>query len=106
MINKIEYKKEKTFFTKSINNIERDLDDSWVLNSKENRIRWKNKKPFYKSGNDINLEFQVLKNGKPAVLEPYINMGGHAALLKKDQTVFVHIHPVGTISMASQEIFQ
>lgn len=106
MINKIEYKKENTIFTKSINNIERDLDDSWVLNSKENRIRWKNKKQFYKSGNDINLEFQVLKNGKPAVLEPYINMGGHAALLKKDQTVFVHIHPVGTISMASQEIFQ
>jgi len=47
-----------------------------------------------------------MNNGKPAILEPYINMGGHAALLKKDQTVFVHIHPIGTISMASQEMFQ
>ena len=33
-------------------------------------------------------------------------MGGHAALLKKDRSVFIHLHPIGTISMASQEMFQ
>ena len=85
---------------------ERDLDDSWLINSDENRITWIDKKYSYKSGENIDLQFQVMKNGKPAVLEPYISMGGHAALLKKDQTVFVHIHPIGTISMASQEMFQ
>ena len=106
MTNKIEYNEDNITFTESIFDIDRDVDDAWAINSKENRITWKNKKPFYKSGDDIDLEFQVMNNGKPAILEPYIKMGGHAALLKKDQTVFVHIHPIGTISMASQEIFQ
>ena len=32
-------------------------------------------------------------------------MGGHGAVLSKDATTFIHIHPVGTISMASQELF-
>ena len=105
MINNIVYTKENVF-SNSIKNIERDKDDSWILNSNENRITWKNQKHSYKSGDNIDLEFQVMKNGEPAVLEPYISMGGHAALLKKDQTVFVHIHPIGTISMASQEMFQ
>ena len=60
----------------------------------------------YNAGDDIALHFKVSNNGKPLVLEPYINMGGHAALLKKDRSVFVHLHPIGTISMASQEMFQ
>ena len=93
-------------FRDSMKGYERDLDDSWLINSDENRITWIDKKYSYKSGENIDLQFQVMKNGKPAVLEPYISMGGHAALLKKDQTVFVHIHPIGTISMASQEMFQ
>ena len=106
MTNNLIYTKENIFSSNSIKNIERDKDDSWILNSNENRITWKNKKHSYKSGDNIDLEFQVMNDGTPAVLEPYISMGGHAALLKKDQTVFVHIHPIGTISMASQEMFQ
>jgi hypothetical protein len=106
MTNKIIYNGENVVFRNSIENIERDIDDSWILNSNENRITWKDKKYSYKSGDNIDLEFQVMKDGRPTVLEPYISMGGHAALLKKDQTVFVHIHPIGTISMASQEMFQ
>ena len=106
MTNKIIYNGENVDFRNSIENIERDIDDSWILNSNENRITWKDKKYSYKSGDNIDLDFQVMRDGQPAVLEPYISMGGHAALLKKDQTVFVHIHPIGTISMASQEMFQ
>ena len=106
MTNNIVYSKENIISINSIKDIERDKDDSWVLNSDEDRITWKNKKSSFKSGDNIDLQFQVLNEGKPAVLEPYISMGGHAALLKKDQSVFVHIHPIGTISMASQEMFQ
>jgi len=29
-------------------------------------------------------------------------MHGHIALLKKDENVFVHLHPTGTINMASK----
>ena len=32
-------------------------------------------------------------------------MGGHGAILKDDHSVFIHIHPIGTISMASQELY-
>jgi len=106
MTNKIIYKEKNVIFRDLMKNIERDSDDSWILNSNENRITWIDNKPSYKSGDNIDLEFQVMKDGEPAALEPYISMGGHAALLKKDQTVFVHIHPIGTISMASQELFQ
>ncbi len=43
-------------------------------------------------------------NGAPARLEPYMGMMGHAAVRRLDAAVFAHLHPVGSISMASQEV--
>jgi hypothetical protein len=44
-------------------------------------------------------------DGKPVTdLEPYMGMGGHAEFVKTDGSVFAHVHPSGSVSMASEEI--
>jgi hypothetical protein len=41
-------------------------------------------------------------DGKPVDdLEPYMGMGGHAEFVKRDGSVFAHVHPTGSASMAS-----
>ena len=42
--------------------------------------------------------------GAPAVLEPYMGMMSHAAVTRDDGSVFVHLHPAGTISMGSLSV--
>lgn len=42
--------------------------------------------------------------GVPAVLEAYMGMISHAALTRDDGSVFVHLHPAGTISMGSLSV--
>jgi hypothetical protein len=49
------------------------------------------------------LRFRVLdKNGKPAAdLEPYMGMSGHLVIVRRDLSVFAHVHPTGSIPMAA-----
>ena len=62
--------------------------------------------PNFVEGKDASLLFSVVgPDGKPLALEPYIGMAGHAVVSRDDGAVFVHLHPSGTISMASQMAF-
>jgi hypothetical protein len=55
---------------------------------------------------DARLRFVVTgPDGRPAALEPYMGMAGHAMLTRADGAVFVHLHPAGSISLAALETF-
>jgi len=56
-----------------------------------------------RTGRDLRLVVSVVDaNGSPSVLEPYMGMGGHAMVLRRDAGVFMHLHPMGTASMTAQ----
>jgi hypothetical protein len=52
------------------------------------------------------LKFRVTDAlGQPAMgMELYLGMPAHAAAVKKDFSVFAHLHPTGTVPMASLEL--
>lgn len=71
-------------------------------------IVWEGKpNTSFEAGKPYQLAFEVFgPDGKPAVLEPYLGMNGHAAIVRSDGSVYIHLHPVGTYSMAAQQIMQ
>ena len=100
-----------------------DPDDSWATYPKAEvphaadpapafrtedgvSITWKAQKPI-RAGRDASLKFDLTdKSGKPLLLEPYMGMLSHAAVLRDDGAIFAHLHPTGNYSMAAQSFFE
>lgn len=90
------------------------LDDDMILCGKPgassrledgSTMLWTDKpSPVLEAGQPYVLTFAVADaQGKPAALEPYLGMSGHAAVVRSDASVYIHLHPVGTYSMAAEE---
>jgi hypothetical protein len=94
-----------------------DPDDAWSADVPRARrgvatlddgatITWVGGVPRLRADEDARLRFAVADAaGEPAALEPYLGMPGHAAVMREDGQVYVHLHPSGTSSMASRQAF-
>ncbi|MEP6768025.1 MAG: hypothetical protein ABJC61_05110 [Acidobacteriota bacterium] len=96
-----------------------DRDDSWRLGAPLPPVigargtsdlggglsmAWESPAGSVLAGREITLRFLVRDAaGRPVSLEPYMGMMAHAAVMRDDGSVFIHLHPMGTISMASLE---
>ena len=90
-----------------------DEDDSWVASSSpapsdaQKICALPNDFTMQQVGfGNARMQFKVLDaKGNPATLEPYMTMQAHAVVHSHDATVFTHLHPFGTVSMTSQQLF-
>jgi hypothetical protein len=57
----------------------------------------------FEVGRPYQLNFEVYApDGTPAELQTYLGMSGHAAIVRSDGSVYIHLHPVGTYAMAAE----
>ena len=58
------------------------------------------------AGEERSLEFTVTDaSGAVLQVQPYMGMIGHAIIASRDASVFAHLHPSGSISMAALQKF-
>ena len=92
-------------------------DDSWAVgraasNSAESTrsvledgtvLTWSRNPAPLVAGEESGLRFSATPPpGDTASLEPFLGMAGHAVVVRDDGRVFIHLHPLGTISLAAQ----
>jgi hypothetical protein len=72
------------------------------------RIVWQRPAGLLKASVPLEFIFAVQnKDGRPAQdMEPYMGMAGHAEFVRSDLSVFAHVHPAGSVSMAALELAQ
>jgi hypothetical protein len=72
----------------------------------DGRMVWVRDAGSLRARRPYQLTFRVEDaSGAPASdLEPYMGMPGHAIVVKRDLSVFAHVHPSGTAAMASMAL--
>jgi hypothetical protein len=96
-----------------------DPDDSWLVDTfgvparagalahlnTNMDLRWDSADTLV-AGRDVNLAFTVVnRRGQVTPIQPYLGMAAHGVIIREDASVFVHLHPMGTVTMASQQAF-
>jgi len=90
-----------------------DADDSWAVGQNGDSTRsaladgtvltWNRNPTPLVAGEEAGLRFAaVAPAGDTASLEPFLGMAGHVVVVRDDGKVFIHLHPLGTISLAAQ----
>ena len=90
-----------------------DADDSWAsavdgdsaraVLADGTTLTWLRDSIALRAGEEAGLRFLVERpSGDTSSLEEYLGMPGHAAIIRDDGRVFIHLHPMGTISPAAQ----
>jgi hypothetical protein len=94
-----------------------DPDDAWFVGdaSRENSVTLADGSRMQlelvpggtiEAGGDQTIRVTVTDaRGQPARLEPYLGMAAHAVVMRVDGSVYVHLHPMGTVTSAAREVF-
>jgi hypothetical protein len=72
------------------------------------RMVWERDTSPLKANVPVWFRFRIEdKDGRPATdMQSYMGMAGHAAFISTDGTVFAHVHPAGSVSMAAEMMAQ
>ena len=71
------------------------------------RLAWAGGDAPLPANTPLDLRFIVTDSaGNPARLEPYMGMAAHAVVLRDDGSVFIHLHPMGTVATTAQQIYK
>jgi len=90
-----------------------DADDSWSVGrtgdsthavlADGTMLTWNRNSAPLVAAEEAGLRFAAAPPaGDTASLEPFLGMAGHVVVVRDDGTVFIHLHPLGTISLAAQ----
>lgn len=94
-----------------------DADDAWYVGdaSREKSTRLADgsimefeilPNGLIKAGREETIHVTVRDStGKPAQLEPYLGMAAHGVVVRVGGEVYVHLHPMGTVTNAARQAF-
>jgi hypothetical protein len=96
-----------------------DADDSWFRGASVPesmtasyalddgaRLVWQRGETPMAAGVERDLRFSVQDpSGADVSVEPYMGMAAHVVIASRDGSVFAHLHPAGSISMAAMQRF-